>query len=468
MNNEEAWNALFERYQIVDIVQREGLFRISAPTIKEYREPRLMTKFDFRGQLPTSFAENNLSILPVTRGDYIISTIETFQSLEDIPNIAIEEKEIPGDIESLDFSTITSESMAINCAYATGILSDFCGEESLLPTAEGRMASDAFSFQIERTVPHALPLPVSVENTQIEIDGGFEGKTCFLLIEAKNRIYKDFMVRQLYYPYRKWTQKIKKPVLPIFFQYSNGIFHLRQFEVKDINNYNSLIVVKEKKYRLKESDCLITFDKLFALLHRVKTLPEPKGVPFPQADSFERIINLCELLYNKEEDVYTKEVLNYNMSFTGQSDFTRRQVDYYTNASIYLGLVKKVEDASPTAFVLTDLGLKILSTKKINERQLLFIETIISHQAFARVLRLYMEKGACPSIEEIVEIMKTCDLFNVGTEKMFHRRGQTIKAWVEWIIGTVEEEKSNIKPHEYGLFDIVRDAADPDFRHYKK
>ena len=110
MNNEEAWNALFERYRIVDIVQREGLFRISAPTIKEYREPRLMTKFDFRGQLPTSFAENNLSILPVTRGDYIISTIETFQSLEDIPNLAIEEKEIPGDIESLDFSTITSDS----------------------------------------------------------------------------------------------------------------------------------------------------------------------------------------------------------------------------------------------------------------------------------------------------------------------------------------------------------------------
>lgn len=468
MNNEEAWNALFERYQIVDTIQREGLFRISAPVIKEYREPRLMTKFDFKGQLPTVFAENNLSILPVTRGDYIISTIETFQSLEDSPNLSIEEKEIPDDIESLDFSAISSESMAINCAYATGILSDFCHEESLLPTAEGRMASDSFSFKIDRTVPYALPLPVFVENTQIEIDGGFEGKTCFLLIEAKNRLYPDFMVRQLYYPYRKWAQKIKKPVLPIFFQYSNGIFHLRQFEVRDINNYNSLIVVKEKKYRLKESDCQITFDKLYALLHKVKPLPEPTDVPFPQADSFERIINLCELLYNKEEDVYTKDVLNYNMSFTRQADFTRRQVDYYTNASIYLGLVKKVENVSPTAFSLTDLGYKILSTKKINERQLLFIEAIISHQAFARVLRLYMKDGVCPSIDDIVEIMKTSDLYNVGTDKMYHRRGQTIKAWIEWIIGTVEEDRSHIKPIEYGLFDTgLRDAAEPDYNQHK-
>lgn len=467
MTNEEAWNVLFEQYNIVEIVQNEGLFRISARKIKEYREPRLMTKFDFKGQLPKIFADNKFSILPVSRGDYIISTIETFKTLDDNKNLAIEEVGIPNNIESIDFSTITSESIAINCAYATGIFSDFCGEEDMFPTTDGRMSSDSFSFNIDRTIPNASPLHVNVDNAQIEIDGGYEGKSCLLLIEAKNRLYEDFMVRQLYYPYRKWAQKINKPILPVFFQYSNGIFHLREFFIQDVNNYNSLIVVKEKKYRLKENDCHITFDKLWALLHKVKYIPEPNNVPFPQADSFERIINLCEVIYNREEEVYTKEVLHYNLSFTKKPDFTTRQVDYYTNAAIYLGLIKKYEDEGQTAFSLTDIGLKILSTKSINERQLLLIETIISHQAFARVLRLYMEKGSCPSIEDVIVIMKDSKL-GLGTEGVFFRRGKTVKSWIEWIIGTVEEDRNRIKLNEYDLFESHRNVADPNLNRDKE
>ena len=47
----------------------EGRFLISADQIREYREPRLMAKFDHRVNLPQIFAENGLAILPVSRGD---------------------------------------------------------------------------------------------------------------------------------------------------------------------------------------------------------------------------------------------------------------------------------------------------------------------------------------------------------------------------------------------------------------
>lgn len=438
MNNEQAWDALFEKYNIADVVSEKGVFQISAPTIKEFREPRLMTKFDYKSQLPSTFQDNNLSILPITRGDYIISNIKTFEPLVENVAVPIIEKLIPTNIESLDFSSITSESTAINCAYATGILTDFSEQDNLLPTAEGKMKSDSFTFNIERTIEGVPSLQVDVNNTQIEIDGGFEGDASFILIEAKNKFCTDFMVRQLYYPFRKWERKIHKPVLPIFFEYSNGLFHLRQFEFKDINNYNSLVLVKEKKYRLKDADIPINIQTIIQLLQSTPILPEPQGVPFPQADSFERIINLCELLYNKEEDIYTKEVLNYNMSFTGMADFTKRQVDYYTNAAIYLGLVEKVDD-NPTQFVLTDWGMSVLSTKSINERQIKYIKTIISHQAFARVLRMYLQNAEAPSKDTIVEIMKDCNLYNVRTEGMFRRRGSTVKSWVEWILGTIDE-----------------------------
>ena len=69
--NDTAWQALFDKYDILDEIQRSGQFVISANQIKEFREPRLMTKFDHKVNLPTVFADNGLAILPITRGDYV-------------------------------------------------------------------------------------------------------------------------------------------------------------------------------------------------------------------------------------------------------------------------------------------------------------------------------------------------------------------------------------------------------------
>lgn len=66
--NDTAWEKLFDKYQILDRVDRDGQFQISASQIKEFREPRLMTKFDHRVNLPAIFRKHNLAILPVTRG----------------------------------------------------------------------------------------------------------------------------------------------------------------------------------------------------------------------------------------------------------------------------------------------------------------------------------------------------------------------------------------------------------------
>ena len=43
---DEKWELLFERYEIEKKVSENGLFYISADQIREYKEPRLMTKFD--------------------------------------------------------------------------------------------------------------------------------------------------------------------------------------------------------------------------------------------------------------------------------------------------------------------------------------------------------------------------------------------------------------------------------------
>ncbi|EDN7485605.1 hypothetical protein F3349_15970, partial [Listeria monocytogenes] len=52
---DEAWERLFEKYNILEVIERDGVFIISAQQIKEYREARLMTKFDHKANLPNLF-----------------------------------------------------------------------------------------------------------------------------------------------------------------------------------------------------------------------------------------------------------------------------------------------------------------------------------------------------------------------------------------------------------------------------
>ena len=76
--NDIAWEKLFDKYKIIDNLLSDGHSLITSTNINEFREARLMTKFDHKSQLPKLFADNNLSILPTSRGGYVIGTFETF------------------------------------------------------------------------------------------------------------------------------------------------------------------------------------------------------------------------------------------------------------------------------------------------------------------------------------------------------------------------------------------------------
>jgi len=131
--NDEAWEALFEKYDILPHIESDGKFTISASQIKEYREPRLMAKFDHHINLPQIFAENRLTILPISRGDYVISHFEAYQPFEVLDGSVIRAS-LPAHLQSLDANNIPSETIAINCALASGMLSDFLREDVLYST----------------------------------------------------------------------------------------------------------------------------------------------------------------------------------------------------------------------------------------------------------------------------------------------------------------------------------------------
>jgi hypothetical protein len=421
--NDIAWEQIFEKHRILDKVAAQGRVAISSVEINKYREARLMTKFDHRSQLPKLFVDHNLSILPTSRGTYEIGAFETFCDFnkEDVEVTPIE---FPTFLESIDYKDITSEATAINCAFVSKILHDFTEEENLLPTVSGRMSSSLFDFKINSNKGQ---FKVNVGNSQIEIDGGYEGDSSLTLIEAKNYISDDFLIRQLYYPYRLWNNKITKRVRPIFLTYSNGIFHLREYEFVDTELYNSICLVKHKKYAVQEG--AINIEAIQSILDSIRVVKEPE-LPFPQADSFERVINLCELL--KQRGFISKEDITQNY------DFDHRQTDYYSNAGKYLGLIENGSENNQVGCTLTKVGLRIFNLP-IVERQLEFVKLILSHGAFRETLKLYFDKGDTPSKNEVVEIMKSSKLHKVDSEQTYKRRAFTIISWINWILELIEE-----------------------------
>lgn len=124
--------------------------------------------------------------------DIYFRKLKLLKNLIESPELDIIEFAIPSYIESLDFSTITSEALAINCAYVSQIISDFTQDENLVPTISGRMSSQSFNFNIRQLGKEDSFLHVDVQNAQIEIDGGYEGVTSLNLIEAKNNLSSDF------------------------------------------------------------------------------------------------------------------------------------------------------------------------------------------------------------------------------------------------------------------------------------
>ena len=168
--NDNAWEKIFDKYKILKEIENKNEFVITAKQINEFREARLMTKFDYSSQLPSLFSDNTLSILPISRGSYIISNFEMFESFDD-NEVDIIKMEFPTYLESIDYTNITSESTALNCAYVSGILQHFVAEQDLQPTVSGRMSSLSFSFDINAK---NLLLNVKVDNSQIEVDGGYE------------------------------------------------------------------------------------------------------------------------------------------------------------------------------------------------------------------------------------------------------------------------------------------------------
>src|SRR5699024_6396958 len=299
---DQAWEKLFEKYNIVEEVLKHDIFQISSKEINEFREARLMTKFDHSDNLPYLFKKHNLAILPDSRGTYIIGNFKAYQKLK-VNEIKPLSVNLPDHIESLNPNNITSEAVALNIAHASGMIDYIMNHEddnttSSILTLSGRMGSGKINYKIKSTNKKEKNKYhyINVTNSQIEIDASYENMNIITVLEAKNKLPKDFLIRQLYYPYRFYKSlQINKTIKPVFFTYADEVFNFYIYEFKDKLDYTSIQQIEQYSFILNEV-LNINLNEVLEISHKSPMLAEPHDLVYPQANNFTRILDMLDYL----------------------------------------------------------------------------------------------------------------------------------------------------------------------------
>lgn len=411
--NNAGWAQLFDELSIREEIENRGIFRLSAKKIKEIgrREPRLMTKFDSRTQRPKLLADNEVTILPVTNGEYVLLAGDGYFQLPDDKRIVSYDAAKIVELQTIPWRAgIRSEPQAIDTLFMASALRTFVGDDHLQLTLRGRLRSHKFAFTFQTKIRQEV---LAVDGVQIEIDAGFEGQKV-VIIEAKFGAVDNFLIRQLYYPYRDLLKAgVAKEICPIFLVYSNKVYSLYQFKFEDVNSYNSATLVRRVNYSLEE---LKPLPKLADFVTNKRT-QIPRDVPFPQADDLSKVFDVTAMLIdapaNKEQ-------------IADQFGVDPRQGDYYANAASWLGFVQR----SGASFEVTPEGRKFAMSNRV-DRISEVAKRVCERPAFAETAEALI-KGRTLGIEEIAKII-SAEYKLQGTTPA--RRASTVRGWIVWLNG---------------------------------
>ena len=428
--NDEAWGKIFERLSLLPLIEKDGFVYVSADDIKaasDKREPRLLAKQDTKDSRPPIFKDNKLSILPVENGKYIIfrdESVKTYYHLEKILTEVTAEEYQPAkdyrEYQSLDVRNLSSESQAIDFAYLISLLKTFTNEKDLNLTIRGRQRSEKFHVTIPGNRHRA-----DVKGVQIEVDAGYESPEKIYIFEAKLGRVADFNIRQLYYPYKDWSCRSTKEIIPVFFVYTNGLFYILQFAFGE--EYGDLQLVKSKCFTINEPAKQRINLKRLIKESRIESEPD---VPYPQANDLDKVIDIITNFHSAD--------LTNKPSVAEFFDFDQRQGDYYANAGYYLGLQKRVPDS--TEFELTRVGEYIAKSENRSRRNLLLLKQMLKRPSFYEIIQLFDNKNRDISSITIVDLFPIIQKHTGLNDTTAKRRASTVMSWIRWMVASMEFE----------------------------
>jgi hypothetical protein len=374
------------------------------------REARNMAYMDERAKVPSIFQSNSLFILPVSNGRYAIVRGEGYHELE-AKALVYEDfrPSFPPGTSILDPEK--SEGSAVSYAWNTGIISHITGQPSLLLGPPGRFALDPFDFKIDGNAT------LHQNGAQAEIDGFFYSSQSACLMEFKARECTDFLVRQLYYPYRHWLGRSAKynwaAVRPFFVDFNLDPLTFRFFEYgfTDPSDYESIRLVSARGLRIRA-----TTRPFRGLLD----VPPDMSLASltPQADNIERVLRVPFLIAHGQSNAFL---------VAENEKFTTRQSSYYRRAAEVLGFVTR----KGAVYELSDLGRKFVSAGPVQRNELATIQ-LARIPAIHEILERVSAGGGEPMTRTRVgRILQSHDTRIHGTT--VPRRTMTVLAWLRWV-----------------------------------
>jgi hypothetical protein len=372
---------------------------ITADQVRELSglEPRLMMKFDHSGQLPPALKDGGKFILPLKNGLYAILRGTGYHQPEPCPAVVNYARQTSFHLGTSEAGV--SEMQHLDLAFNTGLLSEFLGETVLYPTIRGRKRSPAFSFKVDE---HEL----QVDGVQVEIDGGYEGRDCVVVVEAKIGECDDFHLRQIYYPFRFWLKHSSKRVRPVFFTFdpASGVYRFREYLFAPPELYQPPRLVKAAAYRLVDPE-----------VSSRRAVPVKRTAPIPQADKLSRIAEIPILV-----------ALGYNTSKTlaERLELDPRQGSYYLDAACSVGLLQR----SP--YRLSDLGQQYVDSPG-DVRLAILARSVLGVPLIQELLisLLLAPEGRLGRTELLAIMGRSSEL----KESTAARRAQTLWAWLSWV-----------------------------------
>ena len=254
MTGSEIWEVIVKKTKLEKHNFSNGPFYIAHKEIKEIvskikapnnrKEIRILGYQATREQRPQYFIDNNLFLMPASNQEWVVIQGEGYIDIPEINSDAIPVKsKLDFEIES--FNVGISEMQYLDFAFVHGITQQFLEDESIELTVRGRKRTPHFNYFVNG-------VEVKCEGVQTEVDAGYEGKDSLTLVEAKSSIIKNEIIRQLYFPYRKWLIDIKKPIRNVFFQFEEDSKTLSFWEYgfEDYLKYDSIYLIKSEKYQL--------------------------------------------------------------------------------------------------------------------------------------------------------------------------------------------------------------------------
>ena len=248
------WNKIFEDHLMQHDFESSPAI-LTADMIKQSirhfpktsdREVRVVAKIDSREDLPQVLRDKELFMLPIKNGKYILVKGEGYYDLQSLSEIETFTSTLDFELKSAKVGT--SEMQHLDYAFNTGLLHHFLElSEPLYLQIRGRKYTPEFTFQVG-------PFNITTASVQTEVDAGYEGRDVLILVEAKGSSQNNFIIRQLYYPFRQWHINTEKKVRSLFFSFDSRTQTqcFWEYEFVDKNDYNSLRLVKSASYQIHE------------------------------------------------------------------------------------------------------------------------------------------------------------------------------------------------------------------------